>query len=45
MLSFSALDGTRLFPHASVAVRPGAGHFPWHDDADLFVQTVSAFLR
>ncbi|SCL61898.1 Pimeloyl-ACP methyl ester carboxylesterase [Micromonospora citrea] len=34
-----------LLPHASVAVQPGAGHFPWHDDADLFVKTVAAFLR
>ncbi|MEV7022002.1 alpha/beta hydrolase [Kitasatospora sp. NPDC093558] len=33
-----------LFPNASFAVQPGAGHFPWLDDADAFTATVSAFL-
>ncbi|MFE4632640.1 alpha/beta fold hydrolase [Streptomyces sp. NPDC056773] len=33
-----------LFPDATLAVQPGAGHYPWIDDADRFVETVSAFL-
>ncbi|MFF0445659.1 alpha/beta fold hydrolase [Streptomyces sp. NPDC004609] len=33
-----------LFPDAEVAVQPGAGHFPWLDDPDLFTRTVEAFL-
>ncbi|MEV6978427.1 alpha/beta hydrolase [Kitasatospora sp. NPDC093806] len=34
-----------MFPGAEFAVLPGAGHFPWLDDADLFAETVAAFLR
>ncbi|MGK5675045.1 alpha/beta fold hydrolase [Micromonospora sp. URMC 106] len=41
----SVIEFAGLFPHASLAVQPGAGHFPWHDDADLFVETVTAFLN
>jgi pimeloyl-ACP methyl ester carboxylesterase len=33
-----------VFPHAEVAVQPGAGHYPWLDDAEWFVQRVLAFL-
>ncbi len=33
-----------LFPHARLVVQPGAGHFPWLDDADRFVVTTAAFL-
>jgi len=33
-----------LFSNASVAVQPGAGHFPWLDDAAEFVALLSAFL-
>ena len=33
-----------LFPNARLTVQPGAGHFPWLDDADLFVATAAAFL-
>lgn len=33
-----------LFPHAEPVVQPGAGHFPWLDDADRFVATTEAFL-
>ncbi|MER5379383.1 alpha/beta hydrolase [Streptomyces sp. NPDC002688] len=33
-----------LFPHAELVVQPGAGHFPWLDDADRFVATTAAFL-
>lgn len=33
-----------LFPHAELVVQPGAGHFPWLDDADRFMATTEAFL-
>lgn len=33
-----------LFPDAHFVVQPGAGHFPWLDDADAFVRTTAAFL-
>jgi proline iminopeptidase len=33
-----------LFPNAELAVQPGAGHFPWLDDADRFIATVATFL-
>lgn len=34
----------RLFPHAELVVQPGAGHFPWLDDAKQFAATTEAFL-
>ncbi|MFF3406115.1 alpha/beta fold hydrolase [Streptomyces sp. NPDC002742] len=33
-----------LFPHAELVVRPGAGHFPWLDDAERFVATTAGFF-
>lgn len=33
-----------LFPTSQLVLQPGAGHFPWLDDADLFVQATAAFL-
>jgi pimeloyl-ACP methyl ester carboxylesterase len=33
-----------LFPAAQLVVQPGAGHFPWLDDAGQFVSAVTAFL-
>ncbi|MER6397241.1 alpha/beta hydrolase [Kitasatospora sp. NPDC001603] len=33
-----------LFPDAEPVVQPGAGHYPWLDDADRFVATVAGFL-
>jgi proline iminopeptidase len=33
-----------LFPAAQLVVQPGAGHFPWLDDAGQFVPAVTAFL-
>lgn len=33
-----------LFPDATLVVQPGAGHYPWLDDADRFVATTAAFL-
>lgn len=34
-----------LFPRATFAVQPAAGHYPWLDDAEQFVATTAAFLR
>jgi pimeloyl-ACP methyl ester carboxylesterase len=31
-------------PNAELAVQPGAGHYPWLDDADSFVRRLVAFL-
>ncbi|WP_329113417.1 alpha/beta fold hydrolase [Streptomyces sp. NBC_01465] len=33
-----------LFPDASLVVQPGAGHYPWVDDARRFVATTAAFF-
>ena len=33
-----------LFPKAGLVVQPGAGHYPWLDDAESFVRTVASFL-
>ncbi|MEU9082071.1 alpha/beta hydrolase [Streptomyces sp. NPDC048357] len=33
-----------LFPDATLVVQPGAGHYPWLDDAARFVATTTAFL-
>lgn len=33
-----------LFPDAALVVQPGAGHYPWVDDAGRFAAAVSAFL-
>ncbi|MFB7084389.1 alpha/beta fold hydrolase [Streptomyces sp. NPDC056296] len=33
-----------VFPHAEVAVQPGAGHYPWLDDPRWFVRRVVAFV-
>ncbi|WP_181808676.1 alpha/beta fold hydrolase [Streptomyces shenzhenensis] len=32
------------FPHAEVAVQPGAGHYPWLDDPEWFVRRTAGFL-
>jgi proline iminopeptidase len=34
-----------LFPACRFVVQPGAGHYPWLDDASRFVETVSGFLN
>ncbi|GAB2850183.1 alpha/beta hydrolase [Streptomyces deserti] len=34
-----------LFPDAELVVQPGAGHFPWLDDAGRFGTAVGTFLR
>lgn len=33
-----------LFPHAEVAVQPGAGHFPWLDDPEELLRSLTRFL-
>jgi proline iminopeptidase len=33
-----------LFPGATLAVQPGAGHYPWIDDPAWFTSAVAAFL-
>ncbi|MBH5334179.1 alpha/beta hydrolase [Streptomyces pactum] len=33
-----------LFPDARLVVQPGAGHFPWLDDAGAFVAATTRFL-
>lgn len=39
-----AAQFAELFPDASFVVQPGAGHFPWLDDAERFVAAVATFL-
>jgi pimeloyl-ACP methyl ester carboxylesterase len=39
-----AAEFAALFPAAQLVVQPGAGHFPWLDDAGQFVSAVTAFL-
>ncbi|MGW1543437.1 alpha/beta fold hydrolase [Streptomyces sp. NPDC002309] len=33
-----------VFPNAEVAVQPGAGHYPWVDDAQWFARRTAEFL-
>ncbi|MFI6154737.1 alpha/beta fold hydrolase [Kitasatospora sp. NPDC051170] len=40
----SATEAARLFPEVTLAVQPGAGHYPWLDDAKAFTETVEGFL-
>jgi proline iminopeptidase len=39
-----AAEFAALFPASRLVVQPGAGHFPWLDDAGRFVSAVIAFL-
>lgn len=39
-----ARRAAHVFPNAELAVQPGAGHYPWLDDAEWFVRRVVAFL-
>ncbi|MFJ9949341.1 alpha/beta fold hydrolase [Kitasatospora sp. NPDC091207] len=34
-----------LFPDSRLVVQPGAGHYPWLDDADRFVAAAAGFLE
>ncbi|WP_232072652.1 alpha/beta fold hydrolase [Phytohabitans flavus] len=40
-----AADFAGMFARAELAVAPGAGHFPWLDDPQWLVATLSGFLR
>ncbi|WP_327674722.1 alpha/beta fold hydrolase [Kitasatospora sp. NBC_00458] len=40
----AAAEMAGLLPGAVFAVQPGAGHFPWLDDAELFTAAVGGFL-
>ncbi|WP_117213127.1 alpha/beta fold hydrolase [Allorhizocola rhizosphaerae] len=40
----SVAEFADLFSDATFDVQPGAGHYPWLDDADQFVATTGAFL-
>lgn len=40
-----AAEYAGLFPQAELTVQPGGGHWPWHDDPERFVQTLTGFLR
>lgn len=40
----AAAEYAELFPGAELVVQPGAGHFPWLDDAGRFVATTAGFL-
>ncbi|WP_329332155.1 alpha/beta hydrolase [Streptomyces sp. NBC_00663] len=40
----SARRTADVFPHAELAVQPGAAHYPWLDDPEWFVRRVTAFL-
>ncbi|WP_074311541.1 alpha/beta fold hydrolase [Micromonospora cremea] len=40
-----AAEYAGLFPRAELAVQPGAGHYPWLDDPEWFVETMAGFLR
>jgi proline iminopeptidase len=40
----STAEFAGLFPDARLVVQPGAGHYPWLDDADRYVATTVAFL-
>ncbi|MGA5816599.1 alpha/beta fold hydrolase [Kitasatospora sp. NPDC094028] len=40
----SATEAAALFPDVTLAVQPGAGHYPWLDDPRAFTGTVAAFL-
>ncbi|MET9657522.1 alpha/beta hydrolase [Streptomyces sp. NPDC006510] len=40
----SAAEFAEVFPDATLVVQPGAGHYPWLDDADWFVAATTAFL-
>ncbi|MFE1910365.1 alpha/beta fold hydrolase [Streptomyces anandii] len=40
-----ALRAAEAFRHAEFAVQPGAGHYPWLDDPEWFVDRVTGFLN
>lgn len=40
-----AAEFADLFPQAELAVLPRGGHYPWHDDPEWFVATLTEFLN
>ncbi|MET9888337.1 alpha/beta hydrolase [Streptomyces sp. NPDC006430] len=40
----SAAEFAGLFPDAALVVQPGAGHYPWLDDAERFLAATVTFL-
>jgi proline iminopeptidase len=40
-----AAEFAALFPAAQLVIQPGAGHFPWLDDASWFASAVARFLE
>ncbi|MER5349258.1 alpha/beta hydrolase [Kitasatospora sp. NPDC002551] len=40
----SAAGAAALFPEVTLAVQPGAGHYPWLDDPQAFTARVEGFL-
>ncbi|GAA4510345.1 alpha/beta hydrolase [Actinoallomurus oryzae] len=40
----AVVEYAALFPDAEVVIQPGAGHYPWLDDAARFTATTAAFL-
>src|SRR5581483_925678 len=38
-----AAEYAALFPRAEVVVQPAAGHYPWIDDPESLVATITAF--
>lgn len=40
----STAEFADLFPDASLVVQSGAGHYPWVDDPDRFVEAAASFL-
>ncbi|MFD6184696.1 hypothetical protein [Streptomyces goshikiensis] len=44
MNSPSTPPAAGVFPDAELTVPPGAGHYPWLDDAAAFAAAVTGFL-
>jgi pimeloyl-ACP methyl ester carboxylesterase len=40
-----AVEYAGMFPQAEMAVQPGSGHYPWRDNPEWFVQTLTEFLH
>ena len=40
-----AAEYVGLFGQAELAVQPGGGHYPWLDNPEWFVQTLTGFLH